>query len=150
VKSDLSHGWVCSVCGYKPSKRLGLKPDHFLGLVDRGIKEYLDHVRGCDAEIRDYVSDTPAANHLLGLLSAPAANSALDALKDITMRQHLAEALAEAEAEKIRIDEFLERIKPKLLGYYKSGEETFSKRFADSIHEELSIYRASHKPWKVE
>jgi len=152
VKSDLSHGWVCSVCGYKPGKRLELKSDHFLRLVDRGIKEYLDHVRGCEAEIRDYVSDMPAAKPLLGLPSDPAEPSALDALQDATMRRHLAAALAEAEAEKIKIEVLLENLKPKLLGFYKSGEEDFSKKFAESFQEELApfIAKSPRKPWKVE
>ena len=152
VRNDLSHGWVCSVCGYKPGKRLELKPDHFLGLVERGIKEYLDHVRGCEAELRDYVSDTPDANPLLGLLSDPAEQSALDSLQDAAMRQHLANALAEAEAQKIKVDELLENLKPKLLGFYKTGEEDFSKKLADAVREELAPYRAkaSDKPWKVE
>jgi len=152
VKSDLSHSWVCSACGYKPGKRLELKSDHFLKLVERGIKEYLDHIRGCEAELRDYVIDTPAANPLLGLLSDPAEPDAVDALKDTTLRQHLAEALAEAEAEKIKIDELLDNLKPKLLGFYKTGEDDFSKRFADTVREELAPYRtkASDKPWKVE
>jgi len=152
VKSALSLGWVCSVCGYKPGRRLELKADHFLGLVERGIKEYLDHVRGCEAELRDYVSDTPAANPLLGLLSNPAEQSALDALQDATMRRHLAEALAEAEAEKIKIEILLENLKPKLLGFYKSGEEDFSKKLAESFQEELApfIAKSPGKPWKVE
>jgi hypothetical protein len=143
---------VCSACGYRPGKRLELKPDHFLGLVERGIKEYLDHVRGCEAELRDYISDTPAANPLLGLLSVPAEQSALDALQEAPMRQHLAEALAEAEAEKIKVDELLENLKPKLLGFYKTGEEDFHKKLADAVREELAPYRAkaSDKPWKVE
>jgi hypothetical protein len=81
LKNDLSHGWVCSTCGYKPGKRLEFKPDHFLELVERGVKEYLDHVRGFEAELRDYVSDTPAANPLLGLLSDPAEPTGIDALK---------------------------------------------------------------------
>lgn len=152
VKSDLSHGWVCATCGYKPGKRLELKPEHFLELVERGIKEYLDHVRGCAAELSDYVSDTPAANPLLGLLSNPAGSDSLDALQDAAMRQHLADALAEAEAEKIKIEDLLEKLKPKLLGFYKTGEEDFSKKFADSVREELAPYRlkSPHKPWKVE
>jgi hypothetical protein len=106
----------------------------------------------CAAELRDYVSDTSAANPSLGLLGDPAELSALDALQDATMRQHLAEALAEAEAAKIKIEDLLEKLKPKLLGFYKTGGEYFSKKFAASVCEELAPYRAKspHKPWKVE
>ena len=89
---------------------------------------------------------------MLGLLSDPAEQSALDALQDATMRQHLADALAEAEAEKIKVDELLDKLKPKLLGFYKTGEDDFSKKLADAVREELAPYRAkaSDKPWKVE
>lgn len=40
------------------------------------------------AELRDYVSDTPAAKPLLGLLSDRAEPSALDAMQNDTMGQH--------------------------------------------------------------
>jgi hypothetical protein len=152
VKADLSNGWLCTSCGYKPGQKLEIKPDHFLGMVQRGIKEYLDHVQGCEAEVRDYVSDTPAANPLLGLLNDPADSTALVALQDATIRGHLANALAEADAERIGIEDLLENLKPKLLGFYKSGEEDFSKKFADSIKEELApfIEKSPNKPWKVE
>ena len=151
VKNDLSHGWVCSACGYKPGKRLELKPDHFLGLVDRGIKEYLDHVRGCEAELRDYVSDTPAANPLLGLLSDPAEQSALDALQDATMRQHLAEALAEAEAVKVNVDDLLDQLKPRLLGFFKGGRREFEQYVQGALGELLKKNDSEEEqPWKVE
>lgn len=152
LKSDLSHGWVCSVCGYKPGKRLALKPDHFLGLVERGIKEYLDHVRGCEAELRDYVSDTPAGNPLLGLLGDPPGPDAINALQDAAMRRHLAEALAETEVATIDVDELLDQLKPRLLGFYKNGAEDFSRKFSDAWLEVLAPYQkvASGKPWKVE
>jgi len=151
VKSDLSHGWVCSACGYKPGKRLKLKPDHFLELVERGIKEYLDHVRGCEAELRDYVSDTPAANPLLGLLSDPAEQSALDALQDATMRQHLAEALAEAEAVKVNVDDLLDQLKPRLLGFFKGGRREFEQYVQGALGELLKKNDSEEEqPWKVE
>ena len=136
VKNDLSHGWVCSACGYKPGKRLELKPNHFLELVKRGIKEYLDHVRGCEAELRDYVSDTPAANPLLGLLSDPAEQSALDALQDATMRQS-ANALARR-AQKSRSMSSL-NLKPKLLDSTKLAKRIL-KKLADAVREELAPY----------
>lgn len=151
VKSDLSHGWVCSACGYKPGKRLELKPDHFLELVGRGIKEYLDHVRGCEAELRDYISDTPAANPLLGLLGDPAEPSALDTLQDATMRQHLAEALAEAEAVKVNIDELLDQLKPRLLGFFKGGRREFEEYMQGALGELLKKNDSEEEqPWKVE
>ena len=151
VKNDLFHGWVCSTCGYKPGKRLELKPDHFLELVERGIKEYLDHVRGCEAELRDYVSDTPAANPLLGLLSDPVEQSTLDALQDATMRQHLAEALAEAEAVKVNVDELLDQLKPRLLGFFKGGRREFEQYVQDALGELLKKNDSEEEqPWKVE
>ena len=57
-----------------------------------------------------------------------------------------------AEAEKIKVDELLDKLKPKLLGFYKTGEDDFSKKLADAVREELAPYRAkaSDKPWKVE
>jgi hypothetical protein len=151
VKSDLSHGWVCSVCGYKPGKCLELKPDHYLGLVDRGIKEYLDHVRGCEAELRDYVSDTPSANPLLGLLSDPAEESALDSLQDAALRQHLADALAEAEAVKVNVDELLDQLKPRLLGFFKGGRCEFEQYVQNALGELLVNNDSNEEqPWKVE
>lgn len=151
VKSDLSHAWVCSACAYKPGKRLELKPGHFLGLVERGIKEYLDHVRGCEAELRDYISDTPAANPLLGLLGDPAEPSALDMLQDATMRQHLAEALAEAEAVKVNVDELLDQLKPRLLGFFKGGRCEFEQYVQGALGELLKKNNSEEEqPWKVE
>jgi hypothetical protein len=151
VKNDLSHGWVCSACAYKPGKRLELKPDHFLGLVERGIKEYLDHVRGCEAELRDYVSDAPASNPLLGLLGVPAEQSALDALQDATMRQHLADALAETEAVKVNVDELLDQLKPRLLGFFKGGRREFEQYVQGALGELLKKNDSEEEqPWKVE
>ncbi len=152
VKRDLSHGWVCSVCGYQPGRRREFDPEQYLEMVERGIREYLDHVRGCGAELRDYIVDTPDAAPLLGLLSEPVEPDALDALQDSAIRRHLTEALAEAEVEKIKVDELLEKLKPKLLGFYKTGEEDFSRTFADSVREELAPYRGRvpRRPWKVE
>jgi hypothetical protein len=152
VKVDLAKGWLCSCCGYRPGKIPEIKLEHFLGLAQRGIQEFLDYVRGCEAELRDYVSDTPAAAPLLGLLNDPAEPGVLAALQDVSMRDHLAAALAEADAEKIKIEDLFDKLKPKLLGFYRAGEEDFSKKFADSIREELSPFRSKSpdKPWKVE
>ena len=151
VKNDLNHGWVCSTCGYKPGLRLELKPDHFLGFVDRGIKEYLDHVRGCEAELRDYVSDTLAANSLLGLLSDPVEQSALDSLHDSAMRQHLTDALAEADSVKVNIDKLLDQLKPRLLGFFKGGRREFEQYVQASLGELLKKSDSEEKlPWKVE
>ncbi|MGB4098947.1 MAG: hypothetical protein WBM02_06020 [bacterium] len=151
VKNDLFHGWLCSACGYKLGKRLELKPDHFLELVERGIKEYLDHVRGCEAELRDYVSDTPAAIPLLGLLSDPAEQSALDALHEVPMRQYLAEALAEAEALKVNVDELLDQLKPRLLGFFKGGRREFEQHVHGALGELLKKNDSEEEQsWKVE
>lgn len=152
VKADLSNGWMCSACDYKPGKRLEIKPDHFLGLVERGIKEFLDHVRGCAAELRDYVSDTPAANPLLGLLSDPADLSALEALQDAAMRGHLADALAEAEAVKVNVDELLDQLKPHLLGFFKGGRREFEQYVQGALGELLKKTDSAEEeqPWKVE
>ncbi|MCY9666475.1 DUF2570 domain-containing protein [Paenibacillus alginolyticus] len=152
VKTDLSNGWVCSACGYKPSKRLEIKPDHILELVQRGIKEFLDHVRGCEAELRDYVSDTPAANPLIGLLNDPADSSALEALQDAAMRGHLADALAEADALKVNVDELLEQLKPRLVGFFKGGRCEFEQYIQDNLAKLLKKINSTEedKPWKVE
>lgn len=151
LKSDLSHGWVCSACGYKPGKRLEIKPDHFLELVERGIREFLDHVRGCEAELRDYVSDTPAANPLLGLLNNPADLSALEALQGAAMRGYLAEALAEAEAVRVSVDELLDQLKPRLLGFFKGGRCEFVQYVQEAMHDLLKENNPEEEqPWKVE
>lgn len=55
--NDLSHGWVCSACGYNPGKDLELKLDHFLGLVERGIIE--NTIREELAPYRSKASDKP-------------------------------------------------------------------------------------------
>ena len=151
VKSDLSHGWVCATCGYKLGKRLALKPDHFLSLIERGIKEYLDHVRGCEADLRDYVSDTPAAISLLGLLTDPPEPGAIDALQDCTMQHHLAEVLAEAEAVKVNVDELLDQLKPLLLGFFKGGRREFEHYVQGALDELLKKNNSEEEqPWKVE
>ena len=152
VKADLSKGWVCSSCGYKPGKTLDIKHERFLELVQRGIKEFLDHIRGCGAEIRDYVSDTPAAAPLLELLSDPAELSALDSLQDEAMRGHLAEALADASAVKVDVDELLDQLKPFLLGFFKGGRREFEKYVQDALSDLLkkSGSAEEEQPWKVE
>lgn len=151
LKSDLSNSWVCSACRYKPGKRLELKPDHFLELVERGIKEYLDHVRGCEAELRDYVADSAAAAPLLGLLNDPAEQSALDALQDVMMRQYLAEALAEAEAVKVKVVDLLDQLKPRLLGFFKGGRREFEQYVQGALGDLLNKSDSEEElPWKVE
>lgn len=151
VKSDLSHGWVCSACSYRPGKRVELQPNYFLELVERGINEYLDHVRGCEAELRDYVSDTPVANPLLGLLNDPAELSALDELQDAAMRLHLADALAEAKSIKVNVDDLLDQLKPHLLGFFKGGRREFEQYVQDALGELLKKNDSENEqPWKVE
>jgi hypothetical protein len=152
VKTDLTKGWLCSSCGYKPGKKLEIKPDYFLGLVQRGTKEFLDHVRGCEDEILDYVTDTPAANPLLGLLKDPADSSALEALQDAAIRGHLAEALAEAETVKVNVDELLDQLKTLLLGFFKGGRREFEQYVRGTLGELLkkSDSAEEEQPWKVE
>ena len=152
VKADLSKGWICSSCGYKSGKKLEIKPEHILALVQRGIKEFLDHVRGCEAELRDYVSDTPAASPLLGLLSDPVESSAVDLLDDAVMRGYLAEALAEAEALRVNVDELLEQLKPRLLGFFKGGRREFEQYVQGELGELLKKSDSTEEehPWKVE
>jgi hypothetical protein len=105
----------------------------------------------CKAELRDYVSDTPAANPLLGLLSDPAEQSALDALQEATMRHHLADALAEAEAVKVNVDELLDQLKPRLLGFFKGGRREFEQYVQGALGELLKKNDLEEEqPWKVE
>lgn len=152
VKADLSKGWICSSCCYKPGKKLEVKPENILALVQRGIKEFLDHVRGCEAELRDYVNDTPSAIPLLGLLSDPADPSSLETLKDSDMRGHLADALAEAEAVKVNVDELLDQLKPRMLGFFKGGRREFEQYVQGALGEILkkSDSTEEEQPWKVE
>jgi hypothetical protein len=154
VQSDLQNGWICSECGYKPGKATEFNPEKFLKLIQRGIKEYLDHLSGCADDIKDYVADHSAANPLLGLLEDTVTNEAKDALADESMRTHLAVALADASASKIKVDDLLNNLKPHLLGYYKSGQGELEERFISAVREELASYGSGNdvkdKPWKVE
>jgi hypothetical protein len=105
----------------------------------------------CEVEFRDYVSDTPAANPLLGLLGDPVEQSALDTLQDATMRQHLAEALAEAEAVKVNnVDELLDQHKPRLLGFFKGGRREFEQYVQGALGKLLKKNDSEEEqPWKV-
>ena len=153
VKADLDNGWVCSECGYKPGKHQEFKPEHYLELIQRGIKEYLDHIRGCADDLRDYVADESVATPLLGLLEEPVADEAKTALAEEAMRGHLAQAMADAQAVKLKIDTVLEKLKPNLLGFYKQGPDEFEQKLIQTVREELAEYKTggdSNKPWKVE
>ena len=151
VKTDLENGWVCSSCGYKLGEKMDLKTEYFLDMVQRGIKEYLEHIRGCDKELRDYVSDTPEASILLGLLSEPADQNSLTALEDEIVREHLALALVDASALKVNVDELLTALKPKLLGFFKGGRKEFEKFVEEALSELLEKKdEAEEQPWKVE
>ena len=93
----------------------------------------------------------PAANPLLGLLGDPVEQSALDALQDATMRQHLADALAEAEAVKVNVDELLDQLKPRLLGFFKGGRREFEQYVQGALGELLKKNNSEEEqPWKVE
>jgi hypothetical protein len=152
VKADLDNSWVCSSCGYRPGKKLNLKAEQYLDLILRGIKEYLDHIRGCDSELKDYVADTPAAGPLIGLLDDPVDPNALNALEEESMRLHLARALAEASAIKVDVDDLLTQLKPRLPGFFKGGRKDFEKCIEDALGQLLTVYGVEEegKPWKVE
>ena len=88
---------------------------------------------------------------MLGLLSDPAEQSALDALQDATMREHLTKALAEAEAVKVNVDELLDQLKPRLLGFFKGGRREFEQYVQDALGELLKKNDSEEEqPWKVE
>jgi len=154
VQSDLENGWVCTECGYKPGKTLDFKSEKFLKLIQRGIKEYLDHLAGCADDIRDYVADHSDAVALLGLLENPVTEDDKATLSDEPLRTHLAEALVDASAAKIKVDDLLSKLKPHLLGYYRTGQGELEQKFVFAVREELASYGSDkndkEKPWKVE
>ncbi|MBW2092945.1 MAG: hypothetical protein JRI34_12590, partial [Deltaproteobacteria bacterium] len=119
----------------------------------RGIKEYLDHIRGCADDLRDYVADESVATPLLGLLEEPVTDEAKTALAKEAMRGHLAQAMADAQAVKLKIDQILEAVKPDLMGYYRNGPEEFERKLISEVREKLAEYKSGEggeKPWKVE
>lgn len=152
IKTDLQNSWVCSACGYKPGKMRDFIAEEYLELVNRGIKEYFDHIRGCAAELKDYVSDTPIAAPLLGLLEEPATEEAVAALNDETMRYHLTQALTDASAFKVNVDDLLTRLKPRLIGFYKGGRRDFEQYVINTLDGMLRESDATEEeqPWKVE
>jgi hypothetical protein len=152
IKTDLTEGWVCSVCGYKPGKQQEFKPESYLEMIRRGVKEYLDHIRGCAEDLKDYAADEPAAMTLLGLLEDPATAEAQTALTDEAMQMHLALAMADCTAVKIDLDDLLARLKPRLVGYFKGGRRDFEQFVVDAMGEMLSKDEGSedNQPWKVE
>lgn len=151
VKADLSNAWICSSCEYKPGNKVDIKSEQFLTLVNRGIKEYIDHIRGCEAELKDYVMEFPAATPLLGLLNDPVEPSALDSLQDKIMREHLAAALADASAVRVYVDDLLEQLKPQLIGFFKGGKSEFEQCVQDALEKLLEKNdSAEEQAWKVE
>ncbi len=154
VQADLENDWICSECGYKPGKISDFNPGKYLKLIQRGIKEYLDHLGGCIDDIKDYVADHPAAEVLLGLLENPVTEEAKETLADESMRTHLEEALVDANAKKIKVDELLQKLKPHLLGYYRTGQDELEEKIILSVKEELASYSSDNdskeNPWKVE
>ncbi len=154
VQADLQNGWICSECGYKPGKTTNFKPEKYLKLIQRGINECLDYLRGCVDDVKDYVADHSAANPLLGLLEPSVTDEAKEGLADENMRTHLAEALADTSVEKIIIDDLLIKLKPHLLGYYRTGQQEFEKKITSALKAELASYGSDtikkDKPWKVE
>jgi len=154
LQADLEDGWNCSECSYKPGKAESFESDKYLDLIKRGIKEYLDQLNGCADDIKDYVAEHSTAGPLLGLLDNPVSEDAKKALLDETLRNHLSQALADASAAKIKVDDLLNKLKPHLLGYYRTGQEELERKVASAVHEELASYGnggvEKDKPWKVE
>jgi hypothetical protein len=67
------------------------------------------------------------------------------------MRQHLAEALAEAESVKVDVDELLDQLKPHLLGFFKGGRDEFEQYVRSALGELLTKTNSQEeRPWKVE
>ena len=50
--------------------------------------------------------------------------------------------------------DLLNKLKPHLLGYYRTGQGELEEKFASAIREELASYGSENdekdKPWKVE
>lgn len=152
LRADLENGWTCAECGYKPGKTQEFRSDKYLKLIQRGIKEFLDYLNGCADDIGDYVSNHTAAEPLLGLLSDPTTEEAKAALADDAVRQHLTQALVDASAVKVDLDDLLEKLKPCLLGFFKAGRHDFEKSVAEAISELLQNDHVAEEdqPWKVE
>ena len=67
------------------------------------------------------------------------------------MRGHLSEALAEAEAVKVNVDELFDQLKPRLLGFFKGGRREFEQYIQGALGELLQRNDSEEEqPWKVE
>lgn len=152
VKTDLQNSWICTGCGFKPGKSANFNSEKYLRLIQRGIKEYLDYLSGCADDIKDYVADHDEAQILLGLLEFHISNEVKKALADEAIRMHLTEALVDAEAVKVDVDDLLKKLKPKLLGFYKGGRRDFESCVAEAMAELLKTEQINEddQPWKVE
>ncbi len=93
------------------------------------------------------------ATPLPGLLEEPVADEAKTALAEEAMLGHLAQAMADAQAVKLKIDQILEAMKPDILGYYQNRLEEFERKLISEVREKLAEYKSGEggdKPWKVE
>jgi hypothetical protein len=149
LEADLQHSWACSDCGYRIGTPAQLPAEELLGLIRTGIGEYLQTVRGCAADLRDYVADHPEAAPLLGLLEEPP-DAGLASLADAGMQAHLAAALADARAHRVDLEQLLAALKPRLLGYYAGGEAEFRQRVAGELERALAGNGNAGQAWKVE
>ena len=151
VRQDLQKHWSCTGCDYKMGTPCMIESAQILEKVATGVGEYLQHIRGCEADIHDYVADRPEAEQLTGLLIDPLSEAVRDALADVTFRQHLAKALADAAAIRIKLEDVLTELKPRILGFYKGGASDFQDQVVEAVAEYASSKGvAKDKPWKVE
>ncbi len=152
LQGDLENRWICSECGYKPGNKEKLESDKYLELIQLGIKEYFDLIHGCADDIKDYVAEYEKAKPLLGLLTDPITEEAIASLFNEKTRNQLAEALVDASATKINVDDLLKKLKPQLLGFFKYGRKDFESCVIKAMthlleHEDIA---KDDQPWKVE
>ncbi|MCB2305629.1 DUF4504 domain-containing protein [Clostridium estertheticum] len=153
LKHNLETEWVCSSCEYRLGNKMNFDVDKYLNIINLGIKEYVDYIRGYAVEIQDYVNDVPEASILLGLMNELVIEDSFTALHEESMRQHLSKALVDATVVKINVDNLLKEIKPRIIGFYKNGQKDFESSLNEGIKEVILNYgESAHKeqPWKVE
>jgi hypothetical protein len=151
LRLDLDSAWGSSSCGYKVATPVTFDSAALQSKVVTGTDEYLQFIRGCSAELKDYVADHPEAAPLLELLNAPLPASVVRTLEDPEMRDHLGAALAEAKAVKISLEEFLNLSTPLLLGYFQNANADLKKRLIAAVDSYVGLKRPDiTKPWKLE
>jgi hypothetical protein len=150
LRKDLGEGWSCTICGYQIGTPFDLDSEEVLEQVNIGIREYLQHIRGCEADILDYIADHPEEERLADLLVDPLSETVKEAMAHEYFRQHLARALADAAAVLINLEEILAELKPRMLGFYRGGATDFQDQVAEAVAEYVSSKKADKdKPWKV-